>query len=108
MSEKTVTVLEIAQMLGLASKPVEPTTGPCWSCDAANSPGYCCTRGHEWAACAECDTPAMNAKGLVEWDNCPECQGEEYDATHSGPCGHGAYIPGCDSCGDRHDAKSGE
>lgn len=61
------------------------TTGPCWSCDAPESPAYRCQRGHSWFCCEETcgqkvsdgtgpyDAPA----GVVEWDDCPECREDE-------------------------------
>ncbi len=56
-----------------------PKTGPCWSCDAANSPAYHCERGHEWFCCDEVCGQKVEPNGVVDWDHCPECQ-DIYDA----------------------------
>ncbi len=56
--------------------------GPCWSCDAPNSPAYVCDHGHEWFCCEETCGQKVGVgalphnKGLpiVDWDDCHECQ----------------------------------
>ena len=107
---KTVSVLDIAKILGLAKRgPPSLEVGPCWSCDAVGSMGFACRVGHQWNACGtECGHPRLDADGFAIWDDCHECQTEVEEAMRKGPCGHGVFIQGCDSCGDRYDAESGE
>jgi len=49
-------------------------TGPCWSCDAPSSPAYRCARGHVWFACEDECGQKVEANGIVDWDDCHECQ----------------------------------
>ncbi len=49
-------------------------TGPCWSCDAPNSPAYSCGYGHEWFCCEETCGQKVNASGIVDWEYCHDCQ----------------------------------
>ncbi len=48
-------------------------TGHCWSCEAPNSPAFKCERLHAWFCCEEC-RQKTEANGVVDWDNCHECQ----------------------------------
>ena len=59
---------------------VNAPTGPCWSCDAPDSPRYeCDSQRHAWHCCAETCGQKVEKDGSVAWDDCHECQAEDVD-----------------------------